>query len=77
MTLSADERHARARLAAQRRWHPNDPPPDPAAAELEERANQDAIDALVGRARRMTEAEREDVGRRFRAARPDLFPPGE
>jgi hypothetical protein len=76
MTLTPDERTARARLAAHRRWHPNEPPRDPAMAEMEERANQAAIDVVVARMSRMTAAEREEVGHRFRLARPDLFPPG-
>jgi hypothetical protein len=70
MPLTADQRCARARLAAHRRHHPNDPPPDPATAELEQRANQAVIETLLARAPRLTAAQCAEVARLFPVRQP-------
>ena len=57
MPLSADQRRARARLAAHRRWHPGedlDELTEQCYRELEGSRTDRDIDALVARAPRMT-----------------------
>jgi hypothetical protein len=65
--LSPEQRHARARLAANRRHHPDDPElTADDAAELERAALDRHIDELVAKAGRMSSEQSDTLRRLFR-----------
>jgi hypothetical protein len=70
MPLTADQRRARAQLAALRRHHPDADLPA-AAAELDRAALDKHIDEVVARAPRMTSAQADRLRRLFRYAPAD------
>ncbi len=72
MPLNAEQRRGRARLAAHRRHHPDEPGLLPAdAAEIDRTATDRAIDEIVARAGRMTPEQAARVGRMFTYIDPD------
>lgn len=72
MPLSPEVAHARAQVAARRRWHGDDAELDDAADVLERQALDRRIDDLVAKAPRMTPEQRD---RLHRLVVPDDGPP--
>jgi hypothetical protein len=71
MSLSPEQRQARARVAINRRHHPDEPELVAAdLAELERAATDRVIDDIVARAPKMTPEQAARVGRIFRYAPP-------
>jgi hypothetical protein len=71
MSLSPEQRQARARVAINKRHHPDKPElVADDVAELERAANDRAIDDIVRRAPKMTAEQAARVGRIFRYAPP-------
>jgi hypothetical protein len=71
MPLSPEQRQARARVAINRRHHPDKPELVAAdVAELEQAATDRVIDDIVARAPKMTPEQAARIGQLFRYAAP-------
>ncbi len=68
MSLSAEQRRARGRLAIERRWRGSNAKLDPEAAAIEQAALDKHIDELVAAAPRMTPEQADRLRRLFRYA---------